>query len=330
MTNILNIEGEPIFDDSIVKIETHTYNLYVNTSFKHSDEIRIPIQQQDLYTLPYESSLYVEGRLTLNKRNENTTAILGNNCVAFMFDEIRYELNDVEIDRNRNVGLTTTLKNYVLLSLNNAIIVKHNAGFLSPNDSADDCNFTTADGHFSFCVPLNMLFGFCEDYRRVIINARHKLILIQVHNDNNYLAGDPATKPKLELFKIQWRMLHITLNDINKLSMQALESGRYLNMSFRSWDLYEYPLLPSTTKHSWTVKIATQLEKPRYVIFAIQTDKKNNMKAVKTVFDNCKLTNIKLYLNSEFDPYDNLNLDFDKNRAAILHDMFARFRTSYY
>ncbi|EGI59882.1 hypothetical protein G5I_11944 [Acromyrmex echinatior] len=30
-----------------------------------------------------------------------------NNCVAFMFDEIRYELNGVEIDHNRNVGIRT-------------------------------------------------------------------------------------------------------------------------------------------------------------------------------------------------------------------------------
>jgi len=39
------------------------------------------------------------------------------------------------------------------------------------------------------------------------------------------------------------------------------------------------------------------------------------------VFDNCNLTNVKLYLNSEFDPYDDLNVDFGKNRYAILFDM---------
>ena len=48
MTNILNVEDEPIFDDRIVKIETHTYNPFANTMFEHNDEIRIPIQQQDL------------------------------------------------------------------------------------------------------------------------------------------------------------------------------------------------------------------------------------------------------------------------------------------
>jgi len=56
--------------------------------------------------------------------------------------------------------------------------------------------------------------------------------------------GEPTepTKPTLELFKVQWRMPHVALNEINKLSMP--ESERYLNMSFRSLDLYEYFLLP--------------------------------------------------------------------------------------
>ena len=49
MTDILNIKDEPIFDDRIVKIETHTYNSFANTTFEYS-EIRIPIQQQDVNT----------------------------------------------------------------------------------------------------------------------------------------------------------------------------------------------------------------------------------------------------------------------------------------
>jgi len=48
MADILNIGGEPIFDDRVVKIETHTYNPYANTTFGHN-EIKIPIQQQDLH-----------------------------------------------------------------------------------------------------------------------------------------------------------------------------------------------------------------------------------------------------------------------------------------
>ncbi|KYM94373.1 hypothetical protein ALC62_15000 [Cyphomyrmex costatus] len=248
MTDILNIVGEPIFDDRIVKFEFHTYNPYANTTFGYSDEIRIPIQQQDLYTLPCESFLYIEGRLTVKKKDDETPTTLGNNCIAFMFDEIRYELNSVEIDCYRSVGIASTLKNYV--SLYDKSLIALNTGWNSRSD--------ITERYFNFCVPLNMLLGFCEDYKRVIVNARHELILIRVRNDNNCILGNSATEPEVELIKVQWRMPHVMLNEITKLSMlRALESGRYLSMSFRSWDLYEYPLLQSTTKHTWAVKTAT-------------------------------------------------------------------------
>ncbi|XP_011068651.1 PREDICTED: uncharacterized protein LOC105154670 [Acromyrmex echinatior] len=158
---------------------------------------------------------------------------------------------------------------------------------------------TIATGYFNFCVPLYVLLGFCEDYKRIVINAHHELILMQARNDNNCLTEDPATEPTLELFKIQWRMPHMLLSEINKLSMlRALESGRYLSMAFRLWDLYEFLFLQSTTEHSR--------------------------------FDDCKLTNAKLYLNSECYPYDDLNQDFDKSRCAILYDLYVRFCKIYY
>lgn len=321
MTDILNIEDEPIFDDRIVKIETHAYNPFANTTFGYSDEIRIPIQQQDLYTLPYESFLYVEGKLTKNRVVDGSDVVLGNNFVAFLFDEIRYELDGVEIDRNRNAGITSTLKHYVTTSSDRSVILR-NAGWDA---------LTSADGYFNFCVPLYALLGFCEDYRRVVINARHELILIRSRNDNNCLMGSSALDPVVDLFKIQWRMPHVLLSEIKKLSMlRTLESGRYLSMAFRSWDLYEFPLLQRTTKHSWAIKTATQLEKPRYVIFALQTGRKNVMAEDTSRFDDCNLTNVKLYLNSECYPYDDMNLDFDKNRWSVLYETYARFCKGYY
>ncbi|RLU21311.1 hypothetical protein DMN91_005684 [Ooceraea biroi] len=92
---------------------------------RYSDEIRIPIQQQDLYTLPCESCLYIEGTFSIVGTSageggdlvaHTDQARLVNNCAAFLFDEIRYELNGVEIDRSRNVGITSTFKNYASLT----------------------------------------------------------------------------------------------------------------------------------------------------------------------------------------------------------------------
>ena len=71
-------------------------------------------------------------------------------------------------------------------------------------------------------------------------------------------------------------MPQILLSEINKLLMlRVLESGRYLSLTFRSWNLYEFPPLQSTTKYSWAIKTATQREKPRYIIFAMQAGRKN-------------------------------------------------------
>ncbi|XP_067214165.1 uncharacterized protein [Linepithema humile] len=193
---------------------------------------------------------------------------MGNNCVAFMFDEMRYQLNGVEIDRNRNVGITSTIKNYISLTTEKSKMLKYASW--NPNE------YPLINGNFNFCVLLNALFGFCKDYKRIVINARHELVLIRSCNDNNCLIGRAGTNPTIDLLKIQWQMPHVSLSEVNKLSLlRTLESGRYLSMCFRSWDLYEFPLLQNTTKHSWAVKTATQLEKPRYIIFALQTGRKN-------------------------------------------------------
>ncbi|XP_071578787.1 uncharacterized protein [Temnothorax nylanderi] len=326
MADILSIGGEPIFDERIVGIETHTYNPYVNTTFGHNDEIRIPIQQQDLYTLPCDSFLYVEGRLYDDGAGATTSeatdaqrqyAKLVNNCVAFI-----------------NVGITSTIKNYASLTAERARRLQ-NAGWSYPTNES---NLNNASRQFNFCVPLNILLGFCKDYRRVVINARHELILIRARNDVNCVVDpkktvprDPAKDPKITLLKVQWRMPHVALNDVTKLSLlRTLESGRFLSVGFRSWDLYEFPLLQSTTKHSWAVKAAPQLEKPRYVIFALQTGRRNEFTEDSSRFDHCALANVKLYLNSEFYPYDDVNADFESDKFAVLYEMYAKFRGAYY
>jgi len=108
---------------TIIKIETHTYNPFANTTFGYSNEIKISLQQQDLYTLPHESFLY--RKLTINKPVAGSDLALGNNCVAFIFDEIKYKFDGVEIDRNGNVSITSTLKNYVT----ERSVITRNAGW---------------------------------------------------------------------------------------------------------------------------------------------------------------------------------------------------------
>jgi len=100
-----------------------------------------------------------------------------------MFDEIRYELNGAEIDRNRNVGII--IKNYVLTWL----------WLRWTQDGTLDS--TWRKDTLILSVPLNILLGFYEDYKRVIVNARHELILILGTIISllfyNFLFGNPIT-----------------------------------------------------------------------------------------------------------------------------------------
>ncbi|XP_055371863.1 uncharacterized protein LOC129605890 [Condylostylus longicornis] len=96
-------------------------------------------------------------------------------------------------------------------------------------------------------------------------------------------------------------------------------------------ELYEYPSLPQNSNHHiWNVKTTTQLEKPRYIIFALQTDKLDQVTKDPSKFDHCNITDLKVYLNSECYPYEDMNLFFERNRYGIAYDEYTRFRSSYY
>ena len=126
-------------------------------------------------------------------------------------------------------------------------------------------------------------------------------------------------------------MPNITLSNARKASLlKFIEKDPALTVSFRSWELYEYPQLPATSKHVWTVKTTNQLEKPRYVILAFQTARNNEAKANASEFDHCNISNVKLFLNSQYYPYGNLNLNMEKNQFVLLYEMFAKFQASYY
>ncbi len=126
-------------------------------------------------------------------------------------------------------------------------------------------------------------------------------------------------------------MPYVFLSNENKIRMlNHIQKGRPLVMSFRSWELFEYPALPSTSKHVWTVKTSNQLEKPRFVILGFQTNRKIQRDKNASRFDHCNITNAKLFLNSQYYPYSNLNLNINQNKYAILYDMYTNFQNSYY
>lgn len=324
---ILNINELPQFDNSIEGYEIHNYNPYIN-SFKENDEIRIPIHQQDIYVLPSASFIYIEGHASVFSKDESgkitkKNVQFTNNSIMFLFQDIRYEMNGIEIDRVKNSGITSTMKFYISMNKGES---KYAALW---NWSAIDGK--SDDGFFSAVIPLNKVLGFAEDYNKIIMNCKHELILTRSNTNLNSVLMTSKDSAEITIDRIQWRMPHVKVSDQVRISLlKCLEKDKTLQIAFRNWDLYEYPLLPKTTKHSWAVKTSSQLEKPRYVIFGLQTNRKNNKIMDCSVFDHCNLTNVTLFLNSHYYPYESLNLKFNENKYAILYETYAKFRQSFY
>ena len=329
---ILNVNQGPLFDETLWEKEYHTHNPYASSKLGNNDEIRIPIQQQDAYTLPCESYLYVEGKITKDDGTVGSTVPFINNPIAFLFEEIRYEISGVTVDSTKRLGVTSTLKGLVSLSSTetNPLLT---AGWIVPGNNAFSVSNT---GYFDFCIPLRILMGFTEDYRRIIMNVKQELVLLRSSTDYDaVVAAAGVTEDKLDwkcvLDKVSWRIPHVRLADKHKITLlKQLNSDRDIVLPFRSWEMHENPTLQAAQRISWSIKTSNQLEKPRYIIFAFQTDRKNTITRNAGLFDHCNLTNVKLYLNSQFFPYDNINVSFTKDRYSILYDMYARFQSSYY
>lgn len=325
--SILNVLESPVSDNSIESFELHSYKPYV-TSFNKNDEIRIPINQQDLYVLPSASTLYLEGKVKIY--NSDTKASVDtinfvNNPILFLFQEIRYELNGIEIDKIKNAGITTTMKSYLSMTESESKPAKVWGWSLNGTSIQNG-------GIFSVSIPLDKVLGFAEDYKKIIMNCKHELVLLRSNTNLNALKlGEKEVLEDIIINKIIWRVPHVKVSDRERVGLlKNLERDRAITLAFRNWDLYEYPLLPRTRKHTWSIKTSSQIEKPRYVLIGLQTDRKQNAKNSMSEFDHCNLTDVKVFLNSVYFPYENLNVSFSDQKFSLLYEQYCRFQQSYY
>lgn len=327
MSAILSVDQEVEFDDSVDSFEYHTHLPYASTTFNLNDEIRIPIFQQDIYTLPSKSYLLIEGTLSGKKDGkevQDDSLKFVSNGPAYLFDEMKYTINGVEVDRIKNVGITTSLKNLWSIRKSEVWALEY-AGW-SANGSD---NLTKSGTHFCFYIPLRLWSGFFEDYRKILLNVKQELVLLRASTNVNALLLPPGKSHnewELKINKIAWRMPYIGVTDVQRLPLlKMVERDEYVSIPYRKMELFEYPVLPTTSQQTWTIKSSTQLETPRYVILAFQTGRKNVDTKHANKFDRCNIRNVKVYLNSQYYPYDNFN-----GNEALFWNAFLEIQKNYY
>lgn len=112
--------------------------------------------------------------------------------------------------------------------------------------------------------------------------------------------------------------------------LRTIAQNDYLQMPFRSWDLYELPIVPQTTRHTWAVKTTSKVNRPRFVVVGLQTNRNNIRVSDPSLFDHCNITNMKLHLNNERYPYDDYNLNFPLHNYHEIVLALSKIQNAYY
>ena len=297
MNSILRITDPILKDDSIDKYEEIAYEHIAGSNLNApGQDIKLTIETQDNFTHPSESYLIIEGQLV---RSDNGNAFanadlitLTNNGIMHLFKRIRYDLSGQEIENIVNVGQATTMLG--LLKYPDDFSKSKGLNQLWYKDTtlnADNNNtgfsirrnyiIVNADpvGTFSFKIPLKHIFGFCEDYDKIVYGLKHNLTLTR-NNDNDAIfktsnrAGglDVVIDGRVRLDKISWFMPHVTPADEYRMELyKIIERKEKIPVGYRMIQC-DSATVPNAPEFSWRLSVKSSPEVPRFIIIGFQSN----------------------------------------------------------
>lgn len=346
-SDVLNFTESPIVDEGIERFEFHEYEQVARTNLNSAGEIRINIEQQDLFTLPSEAYLMFEGRLTKadGTAYANADAVaLTNNGLMHLFSQISYQLSNQDVETVFHPGQATTMLGMLKYpddfakaqGLNqlwqkdtaSTAVIADNSGFAARQ--AYLIQKPTAKGTFSFIVPLKHIFGFCDDYTKVVYGFKHTLTLVRKSDDDSIFRANAAGAGKVNVDKISLFMPHVIPSDMKRMQLyKTIESKASFPVAYRAHQC-DTITVPQSTTFSWRLSVKTSPEKPRYIIVGFQTDKDGNQEANPSVFDHCDLKNMYIMLNQERYPAVDYNLSFPNQQFSRAYRDAATFSEQFY
>ena len=360
MNSILRITDPILKDDSIDKYEEFAYEKIARTNLNApGQDIRLTIETQDIFTHPSESYLIVKGYLEKITNPPNVAVYdpatdlitLTNNGIMHLFKRIRYDLSGQEIENLVHPGQATTMLGllkypddfskskglnqlwYKDTNINATIGNNGNAGFAVRRHYIFN---SEPVGTFSFRIPLKHIFGFCEDYDKIVYGLKHNLTLTRnndndaIYRNDNDTAGVAMADGRVVLTEISWFMPHVTPADQYKMELyKIIERKEKIPVGYRMLQC-DSASVPQTKNFSWRLSVKSSPEVPRFIIIGFQAGKSNNQQQNPSIFDNVDVINIYAMLNSTRYPTVDYNIDFAKNMFSRVYGDAAEFRSKFF
>ena len=358
MNSILRITDPILKDDSIDKYEEIAYEPVAGTNLNApGQDIRLTIETQDIFTHPSESYLIVEGQLLkrdVNPPNNSYTPgtdpiALTNNGIMYLFRRIRYDLSGQEIENIMNVGQVTTMLG--LLKYPDDFSRSKGLNQLWCKDTTigtgdDNAGFsfrrakilnTVPVGTFSFKIPLKHIFGFCEDYDKIVYGLKHTLTLTRNIDDDaifraaNDTNGAAMVDGEVKLSKISWFMPHVIPADQYKLELyKIIERKEKVPVGYRMIQCDSASPSQNSTSFSWRLSVKSSPEVPRFIIVGFQSGKIGSQIQNPSLFDHTDIENIYVMLNSTRYPTTDYNISFVKDIFSRAYGDVANFRNKFF
>ena len=196
-------------------------------------------------------------------------------------------------------------------------------------------------GTFRFSVPLKRVFGFADDYGKIIYGFVHNLILTRSSTDNNALCHTPwadhahrveteIEAGKVILTNVRWMLPRVTCNEIAKLAlMKQIKDQVVLNCGFRMRQHISIAV-PKTNIFTWRLGVRSSPEQPRFIFLAFQTDKMEDQSCISAIYDHCNLSSTHVLLNNDRYPLNDFETNFGKNNFDHFYNDFVSFKKKFY
>lgn len=334
-------------DTSLIEYEfkkIHTEARDINTS---GGPISFDILNENAFTVPSDSYLLVEGRLTKDDGSAYTDAnevTLAKEGILHLFREVRYQINDKDVESIFYPGVCQNMLSYLLeddgYDKSTSLIhcgvkddhtdasTKDNKGFAKRKVFVLSSN---TKGTFSFMIPLRRLFGFFRDYNKVVFGTTQRLTLTpKGHSNDAIFRDDAAGDGKVTLKNIYWMVPHaVGTDEVNLALLNRIRSKKQIDIAYRGITCSRNEVQSDTT-FMWRLGARQSPEVPRYVLIAFQTDKEGKQKTNSSLFDHVNLTKLRVMVNEKQYPSIEYTTDFEEHQFSRLYMDTMNFKGKFF
>jgi len=265
--------------------------------------------------------------------------VIADNGLAHLFDSISLYLNQKKIDSTRNLGITSTMIGFGLLTQYDE---SSSSGFVDPHDL-----FAGNNEDFVISYPLKYLLGFANTYRLPIVASDLTLELVRSRttdkvffirnkakpDDRPAQGVDPRPDPTregltFEVTGVSWYIPRIFLNETHKLTLlKRINTDSPIVLPFRTFSHFDLKIPQNQRKLSWNIASLPAVDTPRWALVALQTSSENSN---SSKFNVCNLTTMQMFVNNQAFPPHRFQTIWGDRAYLEYYTAFKHFRSEYY